>query len=57
MKSAYEEMIEWAISALDSLGHDLETGVESKRSAAARAHFRAQDLRKRLTEERAKHGS
>jgi hypothetical protein len=43
-----QEMTEWAISVLDSIGHDLETGAESKKIIAKRAHSRAEQLRRML---------
>lgn len=40
--------VEWAISALDGLGHDLATGAERPAVIVKRAHARADELRKRL---------
>jgi len=42
--------IEWAITALHEIGHDLESGGESKKVVAARAHARADDLKRRLAD-------
>lgn len=45
-----KELVEWAITALHELGHDLEAGGESKAVIAKRAHARAEDLKARLKE-------
>ena len=45
-----DEGVKWAISALDSLGHDLSTGAETKGVIAQRAHKRAEQLRALLRE-------
>lgn len=43
-------LLEWAVTALDALGHDLATGSEAKAVVAKRAHSRAQQLREMLSE-------
>lgn len=46
------EMVELAISMLDEIGHDLETGRESKQVIAKRAHRHADRLRQDLLDVR-----